>query len=77
VSAVGLCCILNSGVYVNRWLVVCQLLYCAVFSDSYCSFSLPITEPTAITEHDYIMLGYCISLTASELLNVYTAEWQL
>src|SRR5215510_13137316 len=36
VSAVVLCCILYSSVYVNGWLVVCQLLYCAVFCTAVC-----------------------------------------
>jgi hypothetical protein len=35
----------------------------------------PIIEHTGINEDDYILLGYCIGLTASELLNVYTAQW--
>jgi hypothetical protein len=57
----------------NRWLIVYQQLHCAVFSDSY----LPIIERNGSIEDDYIILGYCIGLTASEMLNVYTAQWQL
>jgi len=38
---------------------------------------LPFIRRNGITEDDYIILGYCTGLTASELLNVNTAQWQL
>jgi hypothetical protein len=38
---------------------------------------LPIIKRTGIIEDDCTILGYCVGLTASELLNVYTAQWQL
>jgi hypothetical protein len=38
---------------------------------------LPIIEGTGIIENDYTILEYYIGITASELLNVYTEQWQL
>jgi hypothetical protein len=51
-------------------------MQCTVFPESYFLILLDHFERTGIIEVVYIILGQCIVLRASELLNVYTEQWQ-